>query len=550
MTRRSSPLSISEFVSASAIRVGINLSVVLTLVLSIASIFLYTKFTTEKMNSSVRSIEKSITQSVALGDIYEVTKQIDSFIESGSVSGMWLFRADDREILKYKSTLIGFTPDPGHFKRYELIGFQLIVSEQKKIFSSGGLQLATLITSVSIPLKNYLVVALIICLILIASFYFVAGKFKSLGRNISGPIQEFSNRILARRSLDERIETPREFPYLELLQLYESHASMANKLSEMQKMEKEATIGRIISQLSHDLRAPLLVFERLLHLPGDTSILSQRDQIRGSLHRMQAMIESLRRADLELMIRPKHCRIDFSRCLDGLMSTAQHKGISLDLPPPLYPVQIDALKFERSLMNLVSNALDAARSEVRVETAVSGCELLVRVMDDGSGVPEAIVNNLFGRGVTSGKPGGTGLGLAYVRQIMQGHGGDVCYRREKGFSVFECRLPGAYVMKPGEIVENSLTLGFRLEQRIIQKVAIVLKPKTLSASILAKLASQKSEDFSFSDQVVDANIVVSNIDAVMFEVTEDDDKEFIHVAPSWGDEAEILSRLSRKFNVD
>lgn len=316
--------------------------------------------------------------------------------------------------------------------------------------------------------------------------------------------------------------------------------------------QKSAAIGRITSQLSHDLRAPLNSFERLLSLPDDSKIQSQKGTIRESLHRIHAMIESLRYANTDLLVQAEMMTTDFSPEVYDLDRKALQAGISLIGIPTdqKYSIRADRMKFERAWVNLVSNAIDFAKSTVSLQVLPLERDLVLRVIDDGPGVSEEFLPKLFQRGATHGKADGTGLGLAYVRQIMRGHGGDVTYRRESDLTIFECRLPNALEPEKEIVMKNSSSIEVLSGQKVVQSVAICLEPTLLTQSILSKLTSFSSDNFLFTEERHHANFVVSNIDEVMFEVLERDDQEFVAVAHLKGDEASILKILRRKFKLD
>ncbi len=346
-----------------------------------------------------------------------------------------------------------------------------------------------------------------------------------------------------------------KFNIVELDDLMSSYVGKIEEIKELTERESQATrdaaIGRIITQLSHDLRAPLGSIEQLLYLPDDAALSSQKLRIRESIYRMNSMIESLRRADLELMIEPKIETLRFDHGLTGLIGKAKQKAIEIDIQNCYHGVRLlmDAPKFERAWVNLVSNALDAAKRKIMIVTEISGQDFFLRVVDDGPGVPEDFLPKLFQRGATHGKHDGTGLGLAYARQIMQGHGGDVGYRREHGQTIFECHLPNAVDQEKDYTMDNSEVFDAGLVQKLVRTVAICFEPESLSKSVLSEMASQKSDDFLFSGEMHGANIVVSNIDEVMFEILEGNEQEFIHVSPAWGDANGILARLKLKFNL-
>lgn len=99
---------------------------------------------------------------------------------------------------------------------------------------------------------------------------------------------------------------------------------------------------------------------------------------------------------------------------------------------PLSPVAacIDPRKVASAIYNLLLNACQAAlwsgRPQVKLLLEEDGERILVTVVDNGPGVPEAIRATLFEPFVTANKHNGTGLGLTLAHQIAQEHGGRVC----------------------------------------------------------------------------------------------------------------------------
>ncbi|MDQ3230220.1 MAG: HAMP domain-containing histidine kinase, partial [Pseudobdellovibrionaceae bacterium] len=445
MKNSEQPQFVTEMVARIAFRIGLRLNLSIAIVLILSSILIFTSYSYTKMRASVMSAEKSMSQLVSIGDTFQIAKQFESFVDSDVVVGMWLYSYDKRGLIRERSRLRNF-PTPIGYNNPALSYHEknIIILAPYELRSPNGEKIAKLIAATQIPISTYLLIIFYIIVLMCISTIVLTKQFRSVGESVSKPIVDFVKSISSFQRLNQTVMLPDSYPYIEIKEAYLGFQDMLEKLRSVEKSEKEAAIGRVIRQISHDLRAPLGVFESLLYLPDDSKIMGQKLQIQDSLHRMYAMIESVRHADLELMIDAKFCSLNFHGGLSGLMGTASsvNKTLTLSLTD-IGQVKVDSLKFERAWVNLVSNAIDCAKSQVVLEVERQGADLVVRVVDDGPGVSDEMLPKLFQRGATHGKSDGTGLGLAYVRQIMQGHGGDVSYRRENGLTIFECRLPDA-----------------------------------------------------------------------------------------------------------
>jgi signal transduction histidine kinase len=110
----------------------------------------------------------------------------------------------------------------------------------------------------------------------------------------------------------------------------------------------------------------------------------------------------------------------------------------------------DADHLHRILLNLLKNARQAVTSpdqkipgQVRLDFSHEGMASVLRISDNGPGVPNRTLDRLFTPFAGSGRPGGTGLGLAIARELAQAHGGDLVLKRTgPDGSEFEVTLPG------------------------------------------------------------------------------------------------------------
>jgi len=103
-------------------------------------------------------------------------------------------------------------------------------------------------------------------------------------------------------------------------------------------------------------------------------------------------------------------------------------SVRVSVAPDLPAAWLDGDELEQVVLNLVGNALDAVDSggEVRVLADVEHGEIVLRVQDDGCGIPAQDLERVFEPFFTTKPPGqGTGLGLAVVHGIVRGWGGTV-----------------------------------------------------------------------------------------------------------------------------
>jgi signal transduction histidine kinase len=221
--------------------------------------------------------------------------------------------------------------------------------------------------------------------------------------------------------------------------------------------ERLATIGRMASTISHDLRHPLTAILAYAEFLGEAD-LSQADrhdfaeEIRIAVNRMTDEISSL--LGLSKQREPLHL-------IHGQVESIIERAIqSVRVLPDFASLTItfrseekcegwfDPAKVERVMLNLLFNACEAVspntgKVEVSSRVTVEGIE--IRVADNGPGIPESIRENLFKPFVSYGKEKGTGLGLTVVQKIMQDHGGEVCVERtDANGSTFKLLFPQRY----------------------------------------------------------------------------------------------------------
>jgi len=231
-------------------------------------------------------------------------------------------------------------------------------------------------------------------------------------------------------------------------------ASLLKTQQELLEAERLATIGRMASSISHDLRHSLAAIVANAEFLLESRLSAEQreelyQEVRIGVNQMTDLIDSL---------------LEFSRTREALRPTYGNVKESVDrvvqtirAHPRFHPVWIsirqegdcsgwfDTKKLERALYNLLLNACEATSNDhgrITIELSEMPEGIRVRVADNGRGIPEAVRGKLFEPFVSAGKENGTGLGLTVVQKIVQDHGGDIVVEStsEEG-TVFRLTLP-------------------------------------------------------------------------------------------------------------
>jgi len=225
-------------------------------------------------------------------------------------------------------------------------------------------------------------------------------------------------------------------------------------LSRMQKAFEAQT--RFLQDASHELRTPITailghVGYLLRRTPLNEVQRESLETVRREAERMGKLVSDL----LELSqsgswrIEPIPVRVldlleevreEFKRSFEG--------EILVEAPPEVY-VRGDPDRLHQVLANLVSNSLKAGARQVWLRAFDLKDKVVVRVEDDGEGIPEEHLPHLFERFYRVDKArdrerGGSGPGLAIVKAILEAHGGEVWVESEVGQgTAFSFSLPAS-----------------------------------------------------------------------------------------------------------
>ena len=128
----------------------------------------------------------------------------------------------------------------------------------------------------------------------------------------------------------------------------------------------------------------------------------------------------------------------------GSKARAKRASVTLNVVSDLPRINGFGAELNQVWANLIDNAVDAAGEEGRVEVSAAqeGNNVVVRVIDNGPGIPEAILNRIFDPFFTTKPVGaGAGMGLDIARRLIQRHHGQIEVTTRPGFTEFRVLLP-------------------------------------------------------------------------------------------------------------
>ena len=238
--------------------------------------------------------------------------------------------------------------------------------------------------------------------------------------------------------------------------------------------EKLSALGRLLTQLAHEINNPMTVIMGNLpsasdHLEAMTRMLGEYRAAVAQTSSGAALEARYRELDLDFVTgdfpalldsvqeaaeRVQHIQDDLRTFLRGqpLEKTSGDLNVSLratvammrrGMPPgvqlrvtygPLPAVRFHAGQLKQVLLNVLQNAVDAVRpsGHIEVRTYAENGGVAVQISDDGPGIPPEVQRKIFEPFFTTKIGKGTGIGLAVCRQILTSHGGTIRVEEKSG----------------------------------------------------------------------------------------------------------------------
>ncbi|HEY0460990.1 MAG TPA: CHASE2 domain-containing protein [Pyrinomonadaceae bacterium] len=229
-----------------------------------------------------------------------------------------------------------------------------------------------------------------------------------------------------------------------------------------EQRELDRLKAETVQLVSHELRAPLTSIQGLsdvlLKFPVDadeskemlTTIHSEAIRLNEMINRFLDL-KRLESGALDLQIAPVAINDLLKSCISAAGSTAAEKGIKIRTigNRHLPVIQADGQLLSQAIGNLLTNAVKYSppNAVVTVKTGIVASELLITVRDNGHGIPPHALEVIFDKFYRLERDAnseivGTGLGLAFVKEVVEKHGGRVLVESEENIgSTFVLYLP-------------------------------------------------------------------------------------------------------------
>jgi signal transduction histidine kinase len=212
-------------------------------------------------------------------------------------------------------------------------------------------------------------------------------------------------------------------------------------ITEVMRSERLSLVGGMANSIIHDLRTPICAIlccaDLIASKSTDASVIEYTDIIKKSVDGMTDMTQELldfARGKTSLQFK----EMPLSKLLEDLdmrmmrmLPPCVHLFKEIHCNPML---NVDLGRFARVLLNLIRNSIEAMHGGgvLRIGATAEGELLSLTVSDTGCGIPPELLPHIFEPFVTSGKPNGTGLGMAIAKSVVEAHGGSISVTSKVG----------------------------------------------------------------------------------------------------------------------
>lgn len=232
----------------------------------------------------------------------------------------------------------------------------------------------------------------------------------------------------------------------------EMAASRQRLEAEVRREDRLRSMGRLVASIAHEIRNPLnsmRLTARLLarRFEGNAAAAQPAQLIVDEVDRLDTLLRSLLALQPEepLALTSQPVLPVLERTLQIVGPHAREAGVELVLAAPApASALLDAGSLQQALLNLLLNAIDASggRGRVTLSLTATAAAVIIAVQDEGPGLTPEALERLCEPFFTT-KPGGTGLGLALTKSLLERMGAQLQVSNTNPGARLEIHLSGA-----------------------------------------------------------------------------------------------------------
>jgi len=284
----------------------------------------------------------------------------------------------------------------------------------------------------------------------------LAAAFNNMASKLQKSFDDLVNEVEMRKSRERELQESEA-------RLIGANAAMHEAQEELARVARLTTIGELAASIAHEINQPLAAvvangsaaLRWLAHSPPNLE--ETRDAIKAILkegHRASEVIGRIR--SLLKHSAPDYVELDVNDVIRDVLeltvSALRSRGVVVQtqLSDALPRALGDRVQLQQVIMNLIMNgadAMSAVSDRPRIlhigSQIYNGGSLLVSVKDSGTGIDEAIRENIF-KPLFITKSTGMGMGLSICRSILEAHGGKLWAARATPYGTeFRFTIPHA-----------------------------------------------------------------------------------------------------------
>ncbi len=226
----------------------------------------------------------------------------------------------------------------------------------------------------------------------------------------------------------------------------------SRKTIEKQLIEKNSEMKDFVYRVSHDLKNPLNLIRGFSGVIKENPQFFDKyiDKIIEQTERINIFVNKLLNLSRAGKAIGKKQKINLKTLINKVYSGLDKRGVNTEVifSPDVSFIYADSTGMEQVFTNLIDNSIkycdpDKEKLIIEISQTITDGKLVISLKDNGSGIEECYLENIFNPGFVLEQRKGTGFGLAIIRKIVEAHNGTIIATskgKNKGME-FIMRLP-------------------------------------------------------------------------------------------------------------